>query len=503
MNMRKIAIITAIVILSFVSAFASVLIESGSYGEIFPAENGDMHILIRDDNSSYIFYSGGSVVKEIPLGVSDSSIIFETATSDGEGGVYVLYDDLANKTLYAQRYNSSGEALWDEPGSIVDTYNDRIVFTISNLTPDGNFIVIYDNFTPVSYPPYGDYDGYLRLISPDGAVSSPAGTGEYYHGRDIELHRNLNTLYVKRWADSYITPIFGDTSIVGDSLNLGILEFDCDDSGYLYGLRLTEENYDTLELYRFDDQLHALWETPIECYAGFNKRSSEPIYVRPEIMANTDGSVTIYPSHYSYSNQNVSRVDSSGEYVFRDLEIDVVLDAISIEDGSNLFLENHRQNDSTKIVQLVKVSTNGDILFSSILGYGNIWEGSIIENTDGSFATILMLDDSIALDKISRTGEILVGVKDITTPVDFTLSQNYPNPLNPKTTISYELPEAQNITLQIFDITGCLVETLYSGYKEAGHWDITWNASDQSSGIYIYRLMYGDKQISRKMLVLK
>lgn len=85
----------------------------------------------------------------------------------------------------------------------------------------------------------------------------------------------------------------------------------------------------------------------------------------------------------------------------------------------------------------------------------------------------------------------------------FDLSQNYPNPLNPTTTISYDLPEAQNIKLQVFDITGRLVETLYSGYKEAGHWNITWNAGDQSSGIYIYRLQVGDKHISRKMLLIK
>jgi hypothetical protein len=220
-------------------------------------------------------------------------------------------------------------------------------------------------------------------------------------------------------------------------------------------------------------------------------------------MTNTNGGVTIYPGKYSYSNQNVSRVDSSGEYIFRDLEVDVVLDAISIEDGSNLFLENHRQDDSTRAVQLVKVSVNGDILFSSILRYGNIWEGSIIENTDGSFATILMLDDSIAVDKISQTGEILVGVKDVTKPADFTLFQNYPNPLNPTTTISYDLPEAQEISLQVFDITGRLVETLYNGYKEAGLWDVTWNAGSQSSGIYIYRLQVGDQHISRKMLLIK
>jgi hypothetical protein len=107
------------------------------------------------------------------------------------------------------------------------------------------------------------------------------------------------------------------------------------------------------------------------------------------------------------------------------------------------------------------------------------------------------------VDKISQTGEILVGVKDVTKPADFTLSQNYPNPLNPTTTISYDLPEAQEISLQVFDVTGRLVETLYNGYKEAGHWDVTWNAGNQTSGIYIYRLKVGDKHISRKMLLIK
>lgn len=503
MNTRKIVIITTIVLLILTPAFASILIESGSYGEIIPAENGNMHILIRNDSSKYMFYSSEGVLIDVPLGVSDSSIIFETAATDGESGVYVLYNNTANKTLYAQRYNSNGEALWDAPGSIVDTYTHFLAFTTSALTPDGNFIVIYDNYIPNIIGGGGNYDGFLRVISPDGLVNSPAGTEEYYHDRDVEMHCDPNTLYIKRWAASYITPIFGDTLIVGDTLNSGILEFDCDDSGFLFGIRLREGTYDTLELRRYDDQLHALWETPIECYVGFGKRLSDPIYVRPEIMANTDGSVTIYPSEYSYSNQNVSRVDSLGEYIFSDLEFDVILDAINTEDGSNLFLENHRQDDSTRAVQLVKVSVNGDILFSSILRYGNIWKGSIIENTDGSFATTLVTSDSVYIDKISYNGDIFVSIKENDFPTQFTLSQNYPNPLNPTTTIEYVLPEAQNIKLQVFDITGRLVETLYNGHKEAGHWELTWDASNQSSGIYIYRLIYGDKHISRKMLVLK
>jgi hypothetical protein len=98
--------------------------------------------------------------------------------------------------------------------------------------------------------------------------------------------------------------------------------------------------------------------------------------------------------------------------------------------------------------------------------------------------------------------EVLTGTASLK-PNSYTLSQNYPNPLNPSTSISYNLPEAQNITLQVFDITGRLVETLYSGYKDAGKWNIVWNATNQSSGIYIYRLTYGNKQISRKMVVMK
>jgi len=75
-------------ILSFLSisnVYASILI-NGNYGEIFPAKNGNMHILIRNKNSSYVYYFTDGIVKDVPLGVSDSTIIFETASSD----VYVF-----------------------------------------------------------------------------------------------------------------------------------------------------------------------------------------------------------------------------------------------------------------------------------------------------------------------------------------------------------------------------------------------------------------------------
>ncbi len=502
MYTRRIAIITTIVLLFITHAFASILIEKGSYGEIFPAENGNMHIFIRNDNSSYIFYSGGRVVKEIPLGVSDSTIIFETASSDGVGGVYVLYNNTANKTIYAQRYNSSGEALWDAPGSIVYTYHFPRVSSFSVLGPDSSFVVVYDDYFPIYVTP----EAYLWAISLDGDVVPHPG-GRFEHSWNFEMHSDPFEVYVKQALASNIVPIydFEYDPWNPDTSKLGVLEFDCDGNGYLYAMRMPLESHLKRELQRYDKQSNPLWENPIVYYVEeLYKASSDPDYERPGIIANNDGSVIIYPTKYS-EGWNFTRIDSSKEYVYSDLnligESDRVNTALSCSDGTNLFLI---EEWDTGNLSLIKVSIDGNIEFSTILRNGFCRYASIIENKDSTFSTIMITStDSIFVDKITHTGEILVDIDEIDNPTQFTLSQNYPNPFNPTTIISYDLPESQNITLEIYDIKGRLVETLFSGYKEAGHWDVTWDASDQSSGVYIYRLQYGDKHMSKKMLLIK
>lgn len=505
--MRKSIVIRILIVLLLIllnsSAFASIIVRNGSCGEIFPAENGNMHILIRNNNSSYMYFSSGEIAKEEPLGVSDSSILLETAFSDGEGGVYVLYNNTANKTLYAQRFNSSGDALWDTPGNIVDTYADSIAFAMSELTPAGDFIVVYDKYTPPIMLPWGNYYGCLREIFPDGIVSSPAGDGEFYHSLDMEMHRDQNALYIRKWPASYITQIFDDIDEPADTVNSNILEFDCDGHGFLFGIRHSEESTNTLELHRFNDQLHAIWESPVVFDVGLGKMSSDPVYERPEIIANNDGSVTLYPGDYSLDRE-ASRIDSSGEYLYRDVDLGVARAALSTSDGANLFLVNTTLSDGeTNVVCLVKVSVTGDIVFSSILKYGHSWKGSIIENTDGSYATVMVYGNTVAIDKISSNGEVFVAIEENTFPAQFTLSQNYPNPLNPITTIEFSIPEPQHIKLKIFDIKGRLIETLVDGFREAGNWNFTWDAGNQSSGVYIYRLQVGDRCISRKMVLMK
>ena len=98
-----------------------------------------------------------------------------------------------------------------------------------------------------------------------------------------------------------------------------------------------------------------------------------------------------------------------------------------------------------------------------------------------------------------------VGVEESFTqvPLEFGLSQNYPNPFNPETVIEYALPEASNVSLVIYNLRGEEVVQLVNGKQPAGNHQVTWDASNDASGIYFYRLKSSDFFETKKMILLK
>ncbi|MDX2129237.1 MAG: T9SS type A sorting domain-containing protein [Chloroherpetonaceae bacterium] len=86
---------------------------------------------------------------------------------------------------------------------------------------------------------------------------------------------------------------------------------------------------------------------------------------------------------------------------------------------------------------------------------------------------------------------------------EYALSQNYPNPFNPSTTIRYQLPEKSNVTIDVYDILGKKVQTLVNGTKDAGNYEVNFNARNLSSGVYFYRIQAGSFTKTLKMMLIK
>jgi len=72
--------------------------------------------------------------------------------------------------------------------------------------------------------------------------------------------------------------------------------------------------------------------------------------------------------------------------------------------------------------------------------------------------------------------------------ITYTLSNNYPNPFNPSTTINYSIPDKSNVLLKVYDILGCEVAILVNKEQTQGKYEIRFDASQLTSGIYFYRI---------------
>jgi len=88
-------------------------------------------------------------------------------------------------------------------------------------------------------------------------------------------------------------------------------------------------------------------------------------------------------------------------------------------------------------------------------------------------------------------------------PDAFKLGQNFPNPFNPTTTISFDIPFQTYVSIKVYNLVGQEVATIMSGNMAAGSYTKIWNAEAMPSGVYFYRLQSGSVTDTRKLILLK
>ena len=106
------------------------------------------------------------------------------------------------------------------------------------------------------------------------------------------------------------------------------------------------------------------------------------------------------------------------------------------------------------------------------------------------------------MQKVVKTG---TDVRELNSglPNEFELSQNYPNPFNPTTMIRFALPETGLVTLKVFNVLGEEVAELVNDVKPAGSYEVSFNAQNLTSGMYVYTVQAGNFSESKKMILLK
>jgi len=92
---------------------------------------------------------------------------------------------------------------------------------------------------------------------------------------------------------------------------------------------------------------------------------------------------------------------------------------------------------------------------------------------------------------------------DITLPLEYALEQNYPNPFNPSTTIKYSIPEDGFVKLAVYNMLGEEVTTLINSQQKAGRYEVNFNATGLSSGVYVYRIEAANYTASKKLMLMK
>ncbi len=211
-------------------------------------------------------------------------------------------------------------------------------------------------------------------------------------------------------------------------------------------------------------------------------------------------------------------------------DIDIVLNFISANNINNVIVlsgDSHTAalDDGTN-AGLPEIMAGGlDItnsqLAAILAAFGlNIWnrggQGLTTSEFNNAFGKISVFgSDSVRLSLIDEFGTefagytIINGITDIKhagnnlLPGAHELSQNFPNPFNPETSINYSIPDAGIVSLKVYDILGKEVKTLVNGFKERGRHNIIFNAAGIPGGIYFYKMQTNNFSDVKKMVLLK
>ena len=413
---------------------------------------------------------------------------YPTIVSDGSGGAIIIWQDRRNGVnydIYAQHIDSNGAAQWMADGIIISAAVGHQEYPIAISDGSGGAISTWIDKRS------GNYDIYSQLINSNGEVqwtangeeictelweqSFPVLTGDgsggaiiawedYRTSPHVIYAQSINASGIVRWTKDGVTISAlaysqDSPAIMNDANGGAIITWQVNSSGNDYDIYV--QCIDANGLVQWTLNGVAI------CTAGHHQQ--DPTI----IMDGSDGAIITWEDQRRGTNYDIyaQRIDANGV-------VQWVTDGVEI----------------------------------SIATYDQIYPTEVSDGNGGAIITWqdyrVAYPDSVDIytQQINTNGNLGVVTSILQDPDisnNFALLQNYPNPFNPSTTIQYRVSSNQFVHLKVYDVLGREVTTLVNEEKSAGNFEIIFDASQLSSGIYFYKMQAGSFVETKKMILIK
>ena len=413
---------------------------------------------------------------------------YPTIVSDGIGGAIIIWQDRRsgiNYDIYAQRINANGAAQWTADGVAIGIEVGPQEFPKAISDGSGGAITTWNDHRS------GNYDIYAQLIDSNGEVQWRANGDSICTALWEQSSPNLvsdgNGGAIITWEDFRTSPVAiyaqrinasGVVQWVLDGVPISALVYSqvsptilSDESGgaiITWQVNSSGNDYDIF-VQRIDTNGTLQWTVNdvAICTANYNQQD-------PKIISDgTGGAIITWEDQRSGTNYDIyaQRIDASG---------------------------------------LVQWAANGVAI--STATYDQIFPTLVSDGSSGAIITWqdyrVAYPDSVDIyaQQVNANGNlgIIIGIDELPILIrDFVLQQNYPNPFNPATTIKYQLGNDGFVSLKVFNALGEEVAELVNQFQKAGSYDLTFQAENLPSGIYVYQLTSGSYVESKKMIMMK
>ena len=204
--------------------------------------------------------------------------------------------------------------------------------------------------------------------------------------------------------------------------------------------------------------------------------------------------------------ENSTTVDAS-QYEFNGSVTALISDELSININGDSKLQASVNGELRGIVFAIQSPLSDEFLFPVML-HSNIESGETVEfeivngnNESIKFNESLVFSSDMIIGN-AETPFLLASI-DYGIAHDFEINQAYPNPFNPSTSIDFTLSNNEQLSINVFDMNGRLVQMLSDGVMDAGHHTITWNAENQTSGVYFVKFESENYTSTQKVVLIK